>query len=256
LPPQMLSTVSDRFRISGPYRNRTVTALPTLVPGEGVTIRGTVSNVGEATGSYRVVFTVDGNAVAVRTGSLEGSESIEFSIQYRVKSTGSKQFALDDWNRTVVVKPLAEPVVTDLSIPDGPFQSGSEVPVRVTVGNPAGRPATGTLTVRYGTNTVETLRTTLDANETVNRTVRVSVSESGPHRLQVGSRSLTITVESPSQELQQTQTTPGSETSSNTTTRTSSLTPTRTDAAGIGLTALVIIILSATGVIARRRWYS
>ncbi len=194
LPPRLVTEASGEVRISGPYRNRTVLEVPTLVPGEQVAFTVTLENVGDAAGDYRTELLVDGNPVSVRSGSLDGGSSTIVTLNYTLNSTGSFGIGVGSTTWNVTVAEPAEPTVTALTVGAEAVRAGDTVPVSVTMTNSAERPAVGEVSLRIDDATVTTWTQRLAPGQTTTRTVDVALDEAGEHVLRAGSTSTSVSV--------------------------------------------------------------
>ncbi|MFW6384754.1 MAG: hypothetical protein ACOCY7_01325 [Halodesulfurarchaeum sp.] len=203
LPPTMVVNVSDRMWISGPYRNTSTTSDTVAVPGETVTVRGTISNVGDTTGDYHVLLDANGSTIDERRGTLGGGVRTNVTFDYLPESTGPMKISIDDWSRTVQVREPATPTVTTISTPDGTIRSATNVTITVTVANDADRPAAGSLDLTVDGAPVEEWQPRLDVGQEIERTFSVPVGEPGTYEISIGERTRTIlvkdTTESPSE---------------------------------------------------------
>lgn len=233
LPPRIEAEVGSEYGLSGPYRNRSVDSLPTLVPGERLTLTATVHNEGEAIGEYELDLVVDGNVVATENGSLEGSENTTVRIGHTFDTAGEYGVELGDSTWNVTVEEPLTPTVT-LSGPDGSVEPGQPVTIEAVLSNHGDRPAAGDLLVSVDGAEKETWGTELDAGQSETRTVTVTFDEPGDHEVVVGDASVMIGVTHQS-----------TETTGQTATTTNTSTSTSTPGFGVmtGVTALVLALL-------------
>lgn len=235
LPAIIATEVDPTVNVTGPYRNTSVETVPTLVPGERVTVSLDVSNVGDAAGEYGITLWLDGNDVSSANGTLAGGENTTVRLSHEVTDTG--EFTLDiagtTWDVTVAAP--AEPVVTALQGPTDSVEPGEPVQVTIDVTNQADRPAFGSIPITADGSTVETWAPRLDVSQSTQRTVSVTFDDPGTHQISAGDKAVSIRVRAPSTSTQTTATQ----------TPTQPLTPTETNTPGFGgTTALFAILLS------------
>ncbi|MGM0371196.1 MAG: hypothetical protein ACQEQJ_01665 [Halobacteriota archaeon] len=194
-PPVFVTDVNAPIEITGPYRNTSVTgSIPTLVPGERISIPVTITNDGGTTGAYEVPLTVDGVPVANATGTLDSGENANHRLSYTVEQIGTSQLAVGTKGWTVEVAEPEPPVVTDLEATPTTIRPGESVTLTVAIANPGDRPATGTVTPRLDGTALAPINLDLDVNETAERTQQITPDDTGEHTITAGDRSVTINV--------------------------------------------------------------
>ena len=191
-PPKLVVEPAGSVRIAGPYRNRSVASIPTLVPGEQVTIPVTVSNVGDGTGTYDLQLEADGRPVANATGQVAAGEQVSVTLSYTTGATGTVDLALGTTTWTVTVTDPAVPVVETLSTDRERVAVGERVRVSATIANPASVPAAGRLSLDLDGQSVERWAINLDAGESTGVTGAVVIPTAGAHRLELGNRSVVV----------------------------------------------------------------
>jgi hypothetical protein len=248
LPPRIVSTVADAYTIEGPYRNTSREAIPTLVPGERLTFDVTLSNEGEASGSYTSSLLVDGTSVSTASGTLAGGANTTVEHHYIFEEPGSHELSIGSRTWNVTVSPPATPTVAALSASAQEVSPGQTVALNLTARNDADRPATGNLSVTVDGAAVQTQQTRLDVGESVRRTVQVTLDGPGVHTIAVDGRSVQVTVVAPT-------TTPGTtgttvttadtattEPNGTSTTTGPTVTPTTTPGPGVLITAFALVL--------------
>ena len=191
-PPKVTTAVGDEIRLTGPYRNVTTATLPTLVPGERLTVPVTVRNDGDATGAFDLRLEANGRIVDATNGTLDGGERATVELSHRFSAAEQVALEVAGTRWTVTVTEPAEPVATALSVRRTSVPVGEAVRVTVEFGNPASVPANGTgvLTVDGDETVSWPLR--LDVGETHVRTTEVTIPEAGTHLIAVGSQTVAV----------------------------------------------------------------
>ncbi|MFB6096675.1 MAG: hypothetical protein ABEJ74_04740 [Haloferacaceae archaeon] len=185
---------SATYRATGPFRNRSVDPDATMVTGETLRVDLPVRNDGTAATTYEVLVRHDGSVVARRSGSLAADADATVSIAAPLAEPGTYTLVAGVHAVPFRVEPPAGVEVTGLSLSAATAEPGEQVTARVTVRNPAARPASGTVTVVAGEVRTER-RVALDAGATETVTVPVAFDAAGPHVVRVGNRTATVTVE-------------------------------------------------------------
>ncbi|MFW6458495.1 MAG: hypothetical protein ACOCY6_03670, partial [Halodesulfurarchaeum sp.] len=193
-PPEIVTTVETPFELTGPYRNQSVEAIPTLVPGEALSIPITVTNEGGETGTYDVQLTVNGTPVTNSSGTLENGQTESFALDHTFEDSGTVELAVGEESRTVTVREPATPVVSDLKVTPAEVEAGSPISVTVRIANPESWPAKGRINSSVDGSQIGTWSVQLDANETVERTTEVTVPDPGEYVVEAGSMTQRVTV--------------------------------------------------------------
>jgi hypothetical protein len=181
------------FRVAGPYRNATVDRLPTLVPGERVTVRAVARNNGTETGDYAVTLRAGDRAVGTRTGRLDPGETARFSWTVPFDAAGESRLVLGEATRPVTVRQAAAARVTALRVP-ARVGVGESVRVRATVGNRAGRPAGATVALRADGATLTERRVRLAPGASTALAGRTAFQSPGEYTVAAGDRTATVRV--------------------------------------------------------------
>ena len=177
---------------TGPYRTDSTGADSTVVLGETLGLRVGVENTGSSAGDYRATLHVDGDPVTTKTGTLDtgGREVVTFAVAFTTR--GKRRVTVGDATETVTVRTPATPRVVGLDVPRR-AAPGEPVRLRATVGNPAGRPANGTVTLAVDGEPLTTERVQLTVNETTTITTHTTLG-AGEHTVTAGGRERTIEV--------------------------------------------------------------
>lgn len=193
-PPEIVTTVDGAYELTGPYRNRSVDQIPTLVPDERLTIPIRVTNDGGETGTYELELTVDGTPVVIESGTLEGGQSSLVTFNHTFEEIGTVDLAVGDTAWTVAVREPANPVVADLQVTPAEVEPGEQISVAVTISNPESWPASGAITTSMDGGEIANWTLRLDANETVERTTAVTGPDPGEYVVEAGWMTKRVTV--------------------------------------------------------------
>jgi len=191
-PANLETSIEDSFRLAGPYRNRSVRSIPPLVPGETLSVPVTVTNEGEATGSYELELQVDGRTVATGSGSLAGGAETSVELNHTFNETGGYTLKVDNNAWSVTVSEPRSPIVQRLSSAETSVRVGETTNVTAVIGNPGSIPASGTIAVSKDGTAMEEWQLRLDVNETVERRLEIQISEAGSSQLTAGDKTLRI----------------------------------------------------------------
>mgnify|MGYP000002911826 CR=1 FL=1 len=181
------------YRVSGPFRNETFTAPPTLYVGETLTVVGSVTNDGGRAGEYVATVSFEGDVLVTARGELAAGETAEVALDEEVGAAGTYNVTA---GRTTVAVDVREPgavAVSDLSVDQSRVQPGESVTATVTLSNPGDTPARGPVAVTLGENEVATVDAALAPGATATREVRVTVPNAGRYALAAGDASVTVT---------------------------------------------------------------
>lgn len=251
LPPRIVSTVDETYTIEGPYRNTSAGAIPTLVPGEGLTFEARISNEGEASGTYTSSLVVDGTAVSTASGTLAGGANTTVEHHYIFQEPGSHELSIGSRTWNVTVSPPAAPTVTAVSASAVRVSPGETVSLTFTVLNDENRPAAGNLSVTVDGTVVRTVQARLNVGESASKTVAVTLDEPGAHTIAVEGATLRVTVVEPATSTSattQTRATSGDTATTDSTPATTDTTPTATGTTpartpGPGVLGTIIAVL-------------
>jgi hypothetical protein len=184
---------SDALRVSSSYRSGPL-GNGSLVPGETVALDVTVTNVGGTAGDYEFDFSVDGSAVATRSGRLDPGASTTQTVEYTVSEPGSYRLTAGEDSVTLRVEEFVTPVVRGLSASRERVLPGEDVTITATVANPADRPGQRQLTITRDGEEVESAQVRLGPGGSTEVSATVSLPESGTYRFEAGDRSVSVTV--------------------------------------------------------------
>jgi PGF-CTERM protein len=236
------------FRVAGPYRNTTVDRLPTLVPGERVTVRAVARNNGTEAGDYAVTLRAGDRAVGTRSGRLAPGETARLAWTVPFDAAGESRLALGASTRQVTIRPAATPRVTALRTPDR-VGVGESVRVRATVRNRAGRPAGATVALRADGETLTERRVRLVPGTSTVVGGRTTFPSPGEYTVAAGDRTATVRVVADTP----TPTAPDDGDDPTGTATPTPVTPTVAQGPGFGITAAVAAVALAVLLGRRRR---
>jgi PGF-CTERM protein len=245
-PAQVGYALADGgVRATGEYRDRPVDRDPVeLVAGERLALAVAVTNTGGVAGDYDLSLTVDGETVATRTGTVEAGAEATVEFEREFAEPGTHAVRVGGERLRVVVSEPAPPGVRGVSTDADRVTAGDSVRVTATVANDAGLPAGGDVEFRVDGETVETATVRLDtgAEESVSR--NLTLGESGESGGVDGDREVGVSVVGPAGEASTTVTVE----------RADPVGGASDDAVpGFGLVAAVAALLTAAGLLGRRR---
>jgi PGF-CTERM protein len=180
------------YRVSGPFRNETYTAPPTLYVGETVTVVGSVTNDGGRAGEYVATVAFEGDVLVEARGDLAAGETTDVALDEQVGAAGTYNVT---GGRTTVALDVRDPgtvSVSDLSVEQSRVQPGENVTATVTLANPSDAPATGPVPVTLDGEEVATVDAALAPGATASRTVTVTLPDAGRYTLATGDASTTV----------------------------------------------------------------
>jgi hypothetical protein len=191
-PARFETEIAGPLELSGPYRNLSTAELPELVSGELVTVPVTITNGGEAQGSYELRLTIDGRVAGTANGTLDGGASTTETLSVTVREPGDRTITVDDHAWAVTVSEPAAPVVTALSVDRNPVPVDETVTVTATIENGATIPANGTVTATLDGTRIATWPVRLGTKNSVERSVTVRIEDAGRHRIAAGDESVDV----------------------------------------------------------------
>lgn len=195
-PPRFQYSFSRTdITVSGPYRN--ISGLPqTVVVGETITVPAVVNNLGGLRGEFSTALRVDGLTVNQTAGILGAGGQQQISLKHTFRDTGMVTLELGGESLRLRVAEADPPSVSNLSVNQSTVQVGDSIALTVHLANTQAWPAGGTLPVSVDGETVTTLSPRLTGNESTTTTIRIQLNDRGTHHIDVGNRSVSVTVES------------------------------------------------------------
>lgn len=167
--------------------------------GETVSVRVTVSNVGEETGDYTVTLWINDVVEDTRTITLDGGKSVEVTFTATEADPGTYNVKVDGLTVTFVVKvPLkpAEFELSSLSVTPAEVQTGESVTVSVRVSNVGEQTGGYNVTLRINDIVEDYEAVTLDGGEST--TVSFSLTkDAGEYSVKVDGLTGSFKVVSP-----------------------------------------------------------
>ncbi|OYR55499.1 hypothetical protein DJ73_02015 [Halorubrum sp. Ea1] len=188
----------DGVRATGEYRDRPVARGPVeLVAGETLAAAVDVANTGGVAGEYDLALTVDGDAVATRTGTVDAGAETTVRFERAFAEPGEHAVRVAGERLTVVVSEPAPPSVRGVSTAAERVTAGDPVRVTATVGNDARLPAGADVEFRVDGETVATAPVRLDSGDQTTVARNVTLGESGGTRVIGGDREANVSVVGP-----------------------------------------------------------
>ncbi|MFB6154706.1 MAG: hypothetical protein ABEJ22_02350 [Haloferacaceae archaeon] len=195
--PAVRYTVSEgEYRVTGPYRNRTVSPNESLVTGETLHVSVPVRNIGDTAGDYEVTLSRDGSTLARASASLPAGEEGTAALVSPLAAPGQYLLSAGTASLTFPVLDPAALRVTDLSANATTVRPGGAVTVRATVQSAESRPGRGDVAVYVDGERVASRTVAVDDGEA--RTVSVTVHPDGlgSHEIRVGDLTASVEVRS------------------------------------------------------------
>jgi uncharacterized membrane protein len=175
---------------------------PTEVePGEEVTVRVTVFNIGETFGSYTVDVLLDGATVDSETVTLDGQSSTTISFTISTQIEGDHDVEIEDLTGSFEVIPEeieptpAEFVYSEVAIFPSTVEPGESVTISLEIENVGETEGDYELNVLLDAEHYDTLTGSLAAGRTTTESVEVTSEEEGAHSVEVDGEEYTFTVE-------------------------------------------------------------
>ncbi len=197
LPARVGYTLPEVGRVSGVARNETVRPPFLLAAGETLRLPVEVVNDGGAAGEYRVALAVDNRTVDVTDGEIQPETATTVTLSHRFDEPGQYRVELRGRSYVVRVREPATPTVASVTANRSTVRPGGAVAVTATVANDAPVPAVGHLPVTVDGDRLRTESVAVAPNGSVTLRVVVAFDEPGTHRVAVGNRSTTVTVQEP-----------------------------------------------------------
>ncbi|MFB6121405.1 MAG: hypothetical protein ABEJ68_09850 [Halobacteriaceae archaeon] len=184
------------YRVTGPYGTRTTTDVPTLYPGETLSVSVVAENTGDVRGEETVTLARNSTPVDSAVVDLGSGEETTLTLGTAFESTGTYALTVGLERVTVSVVDPAPLAVSDASVNATTVQRGGAVTVSATVSAPADSAARGTVPVTVGGTQVDSHEIALGAGNQTTVTTTVTLERAGERTIRVGDQSLTVTVES------------------------------------------------------------
>ncbi|RXK48578.1 CARDB domain-containing protein [Halorientalis pallida] len=231
-----LAPATERFRVDGPYRNRSLDAgQPVeLATGERLSLDVAVENTGDAAGEFDAQFAVDGSRLDERSGALDSGERRRLTFAHTFDNPGTYTLTAGTRSVAVTVRGPSPPAVVDLQANASRLTAGAPLELTARVRNDATIPAAGTLTL-YRNDTAVSTREIVVQPGGERDVAFVTAPTAGLYRFRLGNATATVTVDAPPTEQDATGTT-----------------GTAADGAGFGVLVAVLAVLVGT-LAARRR---
>jgi hypothetical protein len=195
-PNASRENVTVGFRVSGPYRNETVTGRPlTLYTGETLHAAGVVTNAGGVNASYEQFFAVGGTVRRLVSGSLAPGETATHALAFTPETTGGRTVSFGADSVDVQVYEPAPARLGAVTVNRTHLRGPGVVAVNVTVVNPYGAPARRNVSVTRDGQPVSTRQVGVGPNAERTVSVPVRLRFSGEYDVSVsGGPEITVTV--------------------------------------------------------------
>ena len=198
LPPRIAVSLPEsvegaEYRVSGPYRNRTLDDPPlALVTGETLTLDVHLANDGGRVGEYNLSYGFEDGDLAARTGSIDAGDSTTETVAVTADEAGERSLRVGEYTVPVTVVEPAPLEPTALRANRSEVQVGGTVGVEVDLRNSLDRPGRREVVVTVDGDPAATRVVHLDAG--ASRTVRVPIrlQTAGSHEISVANGSVTV----------------------------------------------------------------
>jgi len=192
--PRLVASVqTDGVHVTGPYRNTSTGSVPTLVPGETLSVTANVTNEGDAAGTFTAAVLDQGSALSSTSREVAAGGRATVSVSHTFDATGTYTLAVGYDTRDVRVVAPATPNVT-VDVNRTTAAPGDGVAVTITASNPADRPARETYPVTASGKSVDSWTASLGPGANASHTTTLTFDTAGPHTIGVGERSYTVEV--------------------------------------------------------------
>ncbi|MFB6253381.1 MAG: hypothetical protein ABEI06_02095 [Halobacteriaceae archaeon] len=194
-PPKLVIEFGRQtFSISGPYRNKTQSTLPTILAGETIEISLRVTNTGSIGGTFIIPFEVDNEIVDQVNVYLEAGETKTITVSETFHQPGLYQIHIKSISKELRVLSPVSPTVATFTVSKSTVTPGTSVTVMLEFANPTNIPARKTYTLTLDGNVIFRQTITLESGQTTSYSVTVSLNETGKHVFAIGEKSITVTV--------------------------------------------------------------
>ncbi|MFB6185254.1 MAG: CARDB domain-containing protein, partial [Halobacteriaceae archaeon] len=194
-PPKLAIELGSRsFSISGPYRNKTQSTVPTIFTGETIEISLRVTNTGSIGGTFTIPFEVDNEIVDQVNVYLEPGETKTISVSEAFQQPGLYQIHIKSITKELRVLSPVSPTIATFTASKSTVTPGTSVTITLEFANPTSNPARKTYSLTLDGNIIFQETITLQSGETTSYSVTVSLNETGKHVFAIGDKSFTVTV--------------------------------------------------------------
>jgi hypothetical protein len=198
-PPLMdyvfLPETDPALRVSGPWRNTTTTAPPTLAVGERFAVDVAVRNTGDVAGPYEAALRAGDRTTDAATGRLGAGDQETVELAAAFDQPGEYDVSVGFETIQVTVVEPAEAQVSRLRVNRSTVAPGDPVEVTARTDSPDDRPARGTVEFAAAGDIVASETVYLNAGEERDVSTVVSFDDTGERVVEAGSARTTVTVE-------------------------------------------------------------
>jgi hypothetical protein len=196
--PNLRAALADAtYRVSGPYRETTVTTNDTLVSEETLVASIPVTNVGNRGGIAEVSIRREGETVATESVDVDPGAERTVTVRTGLESAGTYTVVTDSGTVSFTVADPAPVSVRRLTVEPSSIAVGESATASVVVSNGADRPASGTVDVTSAGQQLGSERVRLDVGAETTLTFQVSFDEPGFRTLRADGTSATVEVRDP-----------------------------------------------------------
>ena len=158
-------------------------------PYETITVRATITNTGDLTGSFEAILIVDSEVVRNQTKTLKGGSSETIAFDIIADTVGEHQVSLGNMVAIFVVKksPTAATfTVSELKINPTSINSGEKVDISVYIENTGDLAGTYPIVLYVDDETMETREVALDGGGRMTLSFSFSADTIGKHTVKIG----------------------------------------------------------------------
>lgn len=187
---------ADTYRVSGPYRNRTLgnSESITLVSGETLIFNASVSNAGGRAGNYGAVFRLNSEVRDRQQGQLGLSEQATVSFEQQFDEPGEYTIAVGDETAPVTIREPATASVTAFSVNRTTIETDQSVALMVSISNDQSVPAMLSVPITRDGNVVSSNVVRLDIGERQSVTAVQRLDRPGKYVFGLGESSTSTVV--------------------------------------------------------------
>jgi hypothetical protein len=180
------------LRVSGPFRNRSVSEGTTLVTGETLRVTVPVRNTGDEEAAFEVVVQRNGSTVVSDAGTIPAGVERTVTLTVPLRDPGTYTVAAGVNALPLTVREPAPVEVRSLSAPS--FAAGETGTAEATVVGAADRPAAGTVRWQFRDAEVGEQRVTLDADGEATVSTTLTADTPGTYVLRANNATTQVTV--------------------------------------------------------------
>ncbi|MFB6310002.1 MAG: hypothetical protein ABEH64_02340 [Salinirussus sp.] len=198
LPARISVRLDERFRVTGPYRNRSIRDESlVVVPGEQLSANLSIENLGGTKGTYNLSYGLSDIGRTWANGTVAPGTTVVEHLSVEPEQVGQTTFHAGQFERSLTVREPARPTIVDITANRTSVPIGKPVRVDLELRNGESYPGHRNVTITANGAAVTTITAYLDGNEMQTRSVVVRPSEIGSGEISAGELSIDIRVTTP-----------------------------------------------------------